>query len=286
MRAGEWFTLTSLPATYDAMERFSVEDIVLASGVMSLGSGWDALESFRNDTFRWVGGDAILYAVTMRPVVHQVELQVEPGPGVGSKPFMLAVDDAVFGTQLVSWEVRGRQTVVVPLPVGEPKVHKLLLHTADGGKTAAHDSRVLNFRVFRASLKAMPPDVVKPGAGFVVGANWYPLETYRGQSFRWVNNDAVIMVSAEANSPLELELEPGPGLESKPFVLTVLDEEGNLVGKADVKTRERVSVAYPRAPGRATWLRLHVDGGGRKSPHDSRVMNFRVFQSQVDLAFA
>jgi hypothetical protein len=250
---------------------------IVAGNDIALGPGWDRLETHRGESFRWVNNDAVLYVATLKRLDYQLVVQVEPGPGVGLRPFTLRALEGE-AKQLADALVKGRQQAVLTIPSSELKVHTLTLHTNEGGKAAPNDPRVLNFRVFKMSLNQMPGDVIKPGAGFSLGTGWYPLESFSGETFRWVNNDAIVELSTAATGPLELELEPGPGVEQGVFDLTVLDSAGAKFQTIPIKARERISIAIPPDMSRPTAIRLHVDGGGKTTSEDKRVMNFRVFE--------
>jgi hypothetical protein len=205
-----------------------------------------------------------------------VQVQLEPGPGVGLRPFTLkAVED---GKPLADVPVKGRQQISFTIPAGDPKVHAITLNTSEGGKPAPNDPRVLNFRIFKIAVAPLPGDVIPPNSGFRLGTGWYPLESFGGETFRWVNNDAMIEVTGTPAGALDLEVEPGPGVELKPFTLVVFDGAGAQLETISVKSRQRVTIAL--SPGTRTPLaiRLHVEGGGKTTSQDARVMNFRVFE--------
>jgi hypothetical protein len=251
-------------------------DITPPTNDVALGSGWGRLETYRGESFRWVANDAIIHVATLKRVDHQVQIHIEPGPGVGLKAFELQVFD---GNEIAAkLNVKGRQPVAVLLAAGEPAVHNLRLHTDAGGSTAPNDARVLNFRVFKIAVQRQSSDVLPAGTGYKIGTGWYPLETFNSESFRWVNNDAIIEAGSGALPALDLEVEPGPGFEMKPFVLKVFDQAGAPVGSFDVKARQRIEIKLPSEVKLPTKLRLHVDGGGKMSSGDNRIMNFRVLE--------
>jgi hypothetical protein len=257
-----------------------MNDIIPTTNDVALGSGWGRLEIHRSESFRWVSNDAIIYIATLRRVDHQVQIQVEPGPGVGLKPFKLNVMEG--GKPLAKLDVKGRQPASFVIPAGEPAVHALTLHTDDGGKSSPNDPRVLNFRVFKVVVSRMSSDVLPSGSGYKLGTGWYPLETFNSESFRWVNNDAAIEASASAKRELRLEVEPGPGVDMKPFMLHVLDQTGVPLATYDVRARQLVEIVVPDELAFPTTLRLHVEGGGKMSAGDSRIMNFRVHEYDPD----
>ena len=122
-------------------------------------------------------------------------------------------------------------------------------------------------------------DIVAGDGIFLGGGGWYTLE-FGDENFRWVNNDAEIVVIAPGDSPeISLGIAPGPGLSYQPFELQVLDENGQAVATAEVKGRETVEVALPLVAGEGQVFRLHVEGGGQQAaPNDPRTLNFRVFR--------
>jgi hypothetical protein len=253
-------------------------DIIPDSNDIALGKNWGKLEAFRGESFRWVANDAVVHIATVKRVDHQVSIHLEPGPGVGLKRFTLKVLDAE-GDQVGELDVKGRQTLGFLLPADSPRVHALSLHVDEGGKTSPNDPRVLNFRVFKITVTRMPSDVVVPGSGYRLGSGWYPLERFNNESFRWVNNDAVIQATSDAKKALQLEVEGGPGLDFKPFVLHALDQRGGKIASLQIRGREFIEIPLPDGVVLPTTLRLHVDGGGKTNSSDNRIMNFRVFEA-------
>lgn len=122
-------------------------------------------------------------------------------------------------------------------------------------------------------------DILTPANNTSLGAGWFPLETYRAESFRWVTNDAEIYVAAlkKVKHYLNIHLEPGPGLNLKPFELLV-KQNGDVLQRVTVKGRQMISVELPAAEPAVRKLVLHVEGGGKAAPNDSRLLNFRVFK--------
>lgn len=116
-----------------------------------------------------------------------------------------------------------------------------------------------------------------------LGRNWYLAESDGHQTFQWVNNNAEFIISAQAETRINLNLElgPGPGLNYQPFTLDVLDMANRVVATANVQTQATIVLALPLNPGQATVFRLHVAGGGLEIPSDVRIMNFRVFHMRL-----
>jgi hypothetical protein len=252
-------------------------DILTPANNTSLGSGWFSLETYRAESFRWVMNDAEIYVAALRNVKHYLQIHLEPGPGLNLKPFELLIKEN--GNTLARTTVKGRQMISVELPATEPRVRKLMLHVEGGGKPAPNDARVLNFRVFKATFIPALIDVLPPELSAKLGSGWYPLETFNGETFRWAGNDAQIAINDPGGAKaLVLEIEPGPGVSSKSFVLRVLDT-GVQITEAGVNTRRAVAIPLNGT----ALLTLHAEGGGKKIGSDERIMNFRVFQYSPDL---
>ena len=122
-------------------------------------------------------------------------------------------------------------------------------------------------------------DILTPANNTALGPGWFPLETYRAESFRWVTNDAEIYVAAlrSVKHYLQIYLEPGPGLNLKPFELLV-KEKNEILTRTTVKGRQMISVELPAIAPAVRKLTLHIEGGGKAAPNDTRVLNFRVFK--------
>jgi hypothetical protein len=114
----------------------------------------------------------------------------------------------------------------------------------------------------------------------LIGGGWHQLESQMQETFRWVENDAELIIpqSTGTRQTLSLEVEPGPGVGLQPFTLQVLDGEGHTVTTAEVKGREVVNVTLPVTQGQSAVFRLHVEGGGLPAPNDPRILNFRIFR--------
>jgi hypothetical protein len=126
-------------------------DIVHGAGVR-LGSGWGVLETFHDETFRWVENDAQIFITSDKPGAIAISLLVEPGPGVGGKAFLLKALDT-SGRQVDAALVEGREAAKLFLPVEGDGPSEFQLHADGGGRTAPGDARILNFRVFQMEAR-------------------------------------------------------------------------------------------------------------------------------------
>jgi len=133
--------------------------------------------------------------------------------------------------------------------------------------------------------RAAATDIVEPGAGIQLGSGWGVFESYQGETFRWVENDAQILVAVTHTGMrrLDVTLASGPGLEGRDFVLQVRDPSGRQVAAVGVRGRQTVEVILPVDAVQHNDFRLHVDGGGKPTPgKDARILNFRVFRIDAD----
>jgi hypothetical protein len=123
-------------------------------------------------------------------------------------------------------------------------------------------------------------EIVHKGQGLSLGSGWYDFETFHGGSFRWVKNDAEIQAGSHEDrfKFLILDVEPGPGM-AVPLHFHVVSD-GKELTKVDVSGRQTIKVPMgttetPRV------IRLHVDGEGKPTPTDQRILNFRVFNIEL-----
>jgi hypothetical protein len=84
---------------------------------------------------------------------RNLALLVEPGPGVGYRPFHLQI--ALSNGEVVARAlVNGLTYVKVPVPAWRGRVTALYLTTKEGGLPVAGEPRILNFRVFGCGCAA------------------------------------------------------------------------------------------------------------------------------------
>ena len=158
-----------------------------------------------------------------------------------------------------------------------------VLPAADGRVIGAH----LSFVGFERAGAGRPAglDILGAGAGMQLGSGWDVLESFQTDTFRWVNNDAQLLIAAQqpGTRRLKLTLASGPGLEGRDFLLQARDASGRQVDAVAVRGRQTVELFLPVEAGQQNDFRLHVDGGGKPTPgKDTRVLNFRVFEIDAD----
>ncbi len=277
-------------------------DVAAADSGVSYGAGWyPAQQDGNGRVFRWAGQDAEL--VVRRPACADPTLafELEPGPGVGYQSFALQVLDS--GNDLVAETVvEGRSVFSFRAPAGVEAAYHFRFHVIGGGLPVPNDPHILNFRVFTCGWVApgvplpgprqprLPEDssprgngeILESDAGLALGAGWYPVETSRGGPFRWVENEAELVVSTPEGPRRELvvNVRPGPAVGYRPARLLLRDWKGQLVATAAVRKKARsVKLAVPWRPGRVQVFTLQLEGGGRPVavPSDPRTLRFCVF---------
>jgi hypothetical protein len=122
-------------------------------------------------------------------------------------------------------------------------------------------------------------DIVAEGGCCRLGANWYALEHYGGETFRWFANDAVLYVDARAagRAKIAVTVEPGPGTPDGRLGFSLRAAGGAQVASARVNGRTTLQIALPVRPG-SNEFHILVSGGGRRIPSDPRVLDARIFK--------
>jgi hypothetical protein len=197
----------------------------------------------------------------------------------------LRVDNQTVATKTVGL---GDFRISVPAPRGAVKRHVAVQFSASqqlpggDGRLVGARLQFLGFEPAKSGAPNATSDIVR-GNGIELGAKWGPLETFRNETFRWVENDAQIrIVTAKSGDvALSMVVASGPGIGSRAFVLKVLDESGRQVSAAQVGNKGRVTFFLPVEMGKPNGFRLHLDGGGKPAPNDPRILNFRVFQIEA-----
>ena len=231
----------------------------------------------------WTGKNV---AVNLRqPSGEQVLILRGMVPKIGSDDFHQSVELSVDGNVVDKRPVAlGEFQIAVPVENREGVRHVAVAFGATqllpGGDNRLTAARLASVGFESAGTRN---DIVH-GAGIQLGTGWDGVELFEGETFRWVDNDAQIRVISGKPGEVGLSLlvEPGPGVGG-PFLLKLIDLSGRQVAAVPVSRRETVKLFVPVEPGKADEFRLHVDGGGKKTPNDPRVLNFRVFSIAPEL---
>lgn len=177
-----------------------------------------------------------------------------------------------------------RWDVMSDVPVGKPldeqlawcNAHLLRVNRREGTFALNPDG----------AEKIDPMDIAAPERGVSLGKNWFHLERSGEEAFRWVENDAELVIDAEKTGRgakfLVLDIEPGPGVDSSAFLLHLREPGGRTVASVGVERRTKVTlpVSDLTASG-PRRLRLYTSDGGRRVADENRVLNFRVFRCDL-----
>jgi hypothetical protein len=140
---------------------------------VAFGAGWNHLEHFAGETFRWSDGarSELIVSAPDDGVAH-IGIQIEPGPGVGSAAFELQVHDDAG--ELVTRNLVERLRYIelaVPVQAGRARVYTL--SAAAGGRPCPNgDPRTLNFRVYWCGLTGTSPAPIAPPKAAEVKRPW------------------------------------------------------------------------------------------------------------------
>jgi hypothetical protein len=149
--------------------------------------------------------------------------------------------------------------------------------------TLARNIRMLGGLLCATLALAVPAaasDAIATGRSDAIslGVNWGPYETFKGSSFRWVDNDAGIVVhGTNGIARITIACEGGPGLGQTAFALRALDASRRQVDHVLCSGEHRPAQLLLPLTGSDARYVLHVDGGGRAVPGEKRILNFRVF---------
>jgi hypothetical protein len=136
----------SFPLTPEGRRALAKEDIAAGDAGVSFGHGWFPVERYWDgEVFRWVENDAVL-DVNVPAESSVLRLELEPGPGMGQRAMQL---DVSKGAEVImTAEVQRRSLLRITANRLGSGPCQLRLHVLGGGDPAAHDPRILNFRVF------------------------------------------------------------------------------------------------------------------------------------------
>jgi len=256
-------------------------DVTSPDDGVFLASGWYPTEHLGGDTFHWATNDAELVACPDASH-HAVAMEVEPGPGLGDKKMTMYVTSSSHVQQVVS--VPDRRVVRLVVPGSDPQT--LRIHVPSPNKKTAHDPRALNFRIFSAKLgsqrSSCPLNIIHDDSSIVLGTGWYSFERFQGSEFRWVNNDAQIILTRDTpnGSTLELEAEPGPSLGTDPLVIQVLSRGKTLAISPAIAYRKYADFKLPPLRAQQTIV-LHVASQNKPAANETRILNYRVFDVRL-----
>lgn len=250
-------------------------------GNLALGKNWGPYETFGGRSFRWVANDA---EISVRGHGNAlVTIVCEGGPSLGESTFNLRVlDTSRRQTDHVTC-AGPAHPVQMLLPVSGDET-RYVLHVDGGGRRIGKDKRILNFRVFSmdAGGYAGPGgDIVDARNGVRIGAHWYPVEHFKGQTFRWLDsNDGTFFVTSnrDLDTKLRLLVAMGPSIGARTTTLTVRDASGKTLSSTTIADARSKKIELPvhLRPGENEF-RLDVQTHDKPAPGDKRLLNLRAF---------
>jgi hypothetical protein len=252
------------------------------AGTVSLGSNWGAYETFHGTSFRWVDNDAEII-LRGAPGQARVAIACEGGPSLGQRTFALRVLDGAHRQvdHVVCDGPDRRPELLLPAGGGETRY---TLHVDGGGKPVPGERRILNFRVFSLDdgRDGGSGDVIDPRSGVRIGDGWFPVERFKGQTFRWMANGGRLFVSADraTRATLRLLLEVGPSVGSRQADVTVRDRHGRTLTRTTLSGRGVVAVPLQLDPGDNEVV-IGVASRNARVPNERRILNLRLFSAAV-----
>jgi hypothetical protein len=125
-------------------------------------------------------------------------------------------------------------------------------------------------------------DIVAPGDGIRFGKGWYAVEMYDDERFRWIAEEAEIVITRPGGSRVLIDADNGPSTCGAGVGIEIVSTDGAVLGSGTVKGRTHllIDVTKSIAPG----FRLRVLGGGVPLTRDLRMLNVRVFGLQWEPA--
>jgi hypothetical protein len=269
------------------------------------------------DVLAWpdAGGFCDVRIIEVPPEIHQsfrnwqaMPLYQMIGKNVGIRrargEFVLATNiDILFSDELVSFFAErrlepgkmyrvNRWDVMADVPVNAGVEEQLAYCQSHLIRLNAREG---TFRLGTDGVRVLEENDIASLTGAVkLGAGWFQREMSGEEPFRWVDNDAELIISPPKISPahssganqarvLALDIEPGPGVNMSPFLLELRDAAGKHLSEILVKRRSVVTFALPHSEGEEVRVVLHTRDGGNRIRSDLRTLNFRLFRCKVKL---
>ncbi len=256
-------------------------DVVEQHTGVLLGRGWSEMEWDGQAFFREATGEAEIVVNSQGQAARECTLEIDPGPAAARVGCRLVARNAK-GREAAAAPLTGRQVVhlTLPCPADRAGLFRLRLEEPDG-PAGGRPFRALCLPGGPPMRAYVPPEPDITDEGLRIGPGWYPLERWEGETFRWVNTDAVLRTPGRwktGSRRLLLTVEPGPGMEALPCRMRLVDGAGRTLASAEARGREEVSFALPSELSPQQPLKLCVDGGGHPTPGDPRTLNVRVFR--------
>jgi hypothetical protein len=251
-------------------------DIVGETSFVAIGYGWsEPMTDDAGAAYRIARDGAELLVDPPDEFVHIVMIDLEPLTADATVAVEVVGSD---GASIVSMNVFARQLLRLVLPGDRTDIAALRLRVKPMPQSSASVNEV---RVHGMTLSRLFGDVVVGSRGLSLGDGWYGAEIYQAEGFRWVNNEAQILISEGfSGKRLLFDVEPGPAISELPMWLEITDQDGHEIARYEVAARMRFILDVPENIPHMLKLRA-ANASDRAGAADPRVLNFRVFQVSV-----
>lgn len=276
-------------ADRDRLQNNAVDRLALNA----VGYGVDS-----SQVFRWIGdrrnGSVLIDVSNRSQESNYLYFCAMSGPGIGSSPFELRLID-------------GNKVEIGKFTIGDYSCNSInvannpspfaLIHNEKAEYISSLDRRKLVYRIMSIGFSKSgetehlyhkaggSSDIVDrkntfPNSSVKVrlGSNWYPYEKYQGKSFRWVNNDAEIVVSGpDGLHELSVLVESGPSAGNDGVNLRIVNEENVDVGRCLIKERKSCAFTLNIKHEGPNSFRFKIVPNFKQIDGDPRILNFRIF---------
>lgn len=246
--------------------------------------------------FRWVSdariGKVLIDIKSRAANSNYIYICGAAGPSVDHKPLSITVTDVnkkavssfIMSTQACHW-----------LNISQYTAPFSIEHAEEGKIISYIDNRKLVYRLFHIGLSSTPSvhelpqehllaeDIVSDQSSnnsgiLLLGQNWFPFEKFNGESFRWVNNGALLKLkNVNTSGALAIDVELGPSA-GHPIVIQIRDRSGKNLGSCQVDRRKLCIIPIKFEEIIENHLEIVSNAASLPIKTDPRILNFRVFK--------
>ncbi|WP_438978916.1 hypothetical protein [Polynucleobacter sp.] len=255
-----------------------------------------------SQVFRWISdgrNGLVLIDVDNKSIEsNYLNFCAMSGPGIGNIPFDLRLID-------------GNKVEIGKFIIGDYSCNSInvenhpspfaLVHREKAEYVSSLDRRKLVYRIMKIGFSKSgeteslyynvggSADIVDrkntfPNSSVKVrlGSNWYPYEKYQGESFRWVNNDAEIVVSGPVGlNTLSVLVESGPSAGIDGVELRLINEDNVDVGQCHVNGKKSCAFTLNIKHKGPNSFKFKTTSGFKSLVGDPRILNFRIFHIEL-----
>jgi hypothetical protein len=261
-------------------------DVIPAEQGFLLGEGWSHLLESEGRLFRTLAPGAELIVNPLGQSSRTIPLEVEPvNMSAGGNCTLEA--RTLAGQVLSRTAFRGHERVNLTIPTDPAQVSVITLW-AGPAEQLLSASTVIPLHVFAPpGARALPATPGKKcdifGVGLRMGRNWYPLENYSGESYRWMATGGAEIVLGERRDAtnLVIDLAGGPALGGKPGLLRAIGPERRVLHEEAYLERKKISIPIPPEFSPGSVVKLEVVGDVLPvSDYDPRILSALVYRCE------